>query len=105
MKMKKQVVLAILIINLVSFAGSAQHTFQKTISKPYLQTIYDVKEDADKNIVLVGRVIQENNSKGYVLKISENGEVLISKIFPFDIKGSIFYNLNIHNNHYYIFGM
>jgi hypothetical protein len=102
--MKKQIILTWLLLNLVALAGQTQHTFQKTISKPYLQTIYDVKEDADKNLLLVGRVINDNRSMGYVIKLSRDGELLHSKTFPFGSKASLFFNLHVLYNQYIIFG-
>lgn len=92
-------------MKLTVFAGYTQHTFQKTISKPYLQTIYDVKEDADKNLILAGRVINDNRSMGYVIKLSEEGEMLNSKTFPFGSKASLFFNLHSISNHYILFGL
>ena len=102
--MKKQIILTWLLLNLVALAGQTQHTFQKTITNPFLQTIYDVKEDTDKNLLLVGRVINENTSKGYGIKLSKEGEILNSVMLPNEGKSVTLYNIHVKNYHYIIIG-
>ncbi|MCF8309665.1 MAG: T9SS type A sorting domain-containing protein [Bacteroidales bacterium] len=83
----------------------AQSGFEKTIVEPELQTIYDIEEDNNHNLIMVGRIIDEASTLGYMIRMSENGTIIDKKHYPFDEgEYSLFYNVYCTNNSYVVLG-
>jgi hypothetical protein len=99
----------LIIINIFFFSGylNAQHTFEKTLSGPDDQLINQLIEDIDGNYVMVGRIKNNESSlyNGYLLKIDSTGDLIQEKIISIDDTiSSLFFNIHLFNNHFYILG-
>ncbi|MBC8319632.1 MAG: T9SS type A sorting domain-containing protein [Bacteroidetes bacterium] len=85
----------------------AQHTFEKVISEPEDQIINSSIEDNDGNYIMAGRIkdIESNLYNGYIIKIDSTGSLLQEEtISPNDSISSMFFNIHLFDNQYYILG-
>jgi hypothetical protein len=99
----------ILTTTLIVFADYlfAQHTFEKTFSRPEDQIINNVIEDNDGNYIMAGRIKDTESTfySGYIIKVDTTGNLLQEEtISPNDSISSLFFNIHLFNNHFYILG-
>jgi hypothetical protein len=99
----------ILTTTLIVFADYlfAQHTFEKTFSRPEDQIINNVIEDKDGNYIMAGRIKDTESTfySGYIIKVDTTGNLLQEEIIsPNDSISSLFFNIHLFNNHFYILG-
>ncbi|MCK9453150.1 MAG: T9SS type A sorting domain-containing protein [Bacteroidales bacterium] len=85
----------------------AQNSFENLISKHEDQIINKVIQDNEGNFIMIGRI--ENTatlvSDGYLIKIDSYGNIIQEvNISSVDNLASMFFNVHLFNDHYYILG-
>ncbi len=91
----------ILTTTLIVFADYlfAQHTFEKTFSRPEDQIINNVIEDNDGNYIMAGRIKDTESTfySGYIIKVDTTGNLLQEEtISPNDSISSLFFLISIY---------